>query len=100
MKEYSIYCRYSGATPYILGKIYNSKEDVIRRIYEIVASEEDRGYLYYVDNDFFENKYPLLIKNQMYLCVREREVSSWKKISNSHEDKENKNTKDNIFYLK
>ena len=64
-------------------------------INEMVQLEEERHRPYYVDNDFFENKYSL-ISNLKYMCLQEREVSEWSKYS---EEKAVKNTLDKILYL-
>ena len=49
MKEYCIYCQISSGKPFILvAKI---------ALYNMVSLEEERGRTYYVDNDFFKNKY-------------------------------------------
>lgn len=52
VKEYCIYCRYNGGTPFIQG-IYKNLEAAQRQIYDMVALEEERERIYFVDNDFF-----------------------------------------------
>lgn len=56
MKEYCIYCQISSGKPFILETFDNI--DVAKiSLYNIVSLEEERGRPYYVDNDFFDNKY-------------------------------------------
>ena len=42
----------------------------------MIQIEEDRGRPYFVDNDFFNNKYPCNV-NLKYYCIKEREVSDF-----------------------
>ncbi len=75
MKEYGIYIRCNGGTPYMIhffGNILSAKQ----KLYEMIQIEEDRGIPYFVDNDFFNNKYPCNV-NLKYYCIKEREVSDF-----------------------
>lgn len=61
----------------------------------MISLEEERHRPYYVDNDFFENKYSH-ISNLKYICLQVREVSEWSKYS---EEKAVQNNLDKILYL-
>ena len=58
IKEYSILQRHGSGNAYI---IHTFKDIVATKIklYDIINLEENRGRPYYVDNDFFNNKYSL-----------------------------------------
>lgn len=79
MKEYVIYIRYSSGKPFftsIYSDFYSARNFIECR----VKLDEERLRPYYVDNDFFENKYSLC-ENLTYYCLKEREVSDWSKYS-------------------
>lgn len=86
MKEYCIYVRNGSAKPYYL-KSFESFLEASRALTEIITLEEERQRPYYVDNDFFDNKYNN-ISNLKYLCIKEREVSEWSKYSEEEKIKE------------
>ena len=78
MREYCIYCpNISSGKTFILETFDNI--DVAKiSLYNIVSLEEERGRTYYVDNDFFNNKYATTIIGK-YLKLLSREVTEWKK---------------------
>lgn len=57
MKEYCIYCQISSGKPF-LSSYYSNFNLAQIALYDLVELEEKRGHMYYVDNDFFDNKYP------------------------------------------
>lgn len=79
MKEYSILIRQGDGTPYTL-KPYRNILEAKKALNEIIKLEEERQKPYYVDNDFFENKYNQAIRLK-YMCIRERETTEWEKYS-------------------
>lgn len=86
IKEYCLYCIYRSGKPFIL----NTYSDFISakfHLYDIINTEEERNRIYYVDNNFFNNKYNSNI-NGKYFCIKERNVSEWKKV-NKVEDFQN-----------
>lgn len=93
MKEYGILQRCKSAKPYMI-HFYDNIESAKMKIYDLVALQEERGNFYYVDNDFFNNKYPFNF-NGMYYCIKEREVTEFK---NYCEDKIMKKYDNNIYY--
>lgn len=96
MKEYSLYIQNGNGIPYIL-KTSNNINDIKLALYNIVNLEEERRRPYFVDNDFFQNKYGL-VSNAKYLCIQVRDVSKWNKYS--EEEKEIKNNySNNIRYF-
>lgn len=56
--QYAIYCRVNGATPYI-STILETIDDVFRWVEEKEKRHNHYNQLYYIDNDFYKNKYPL-----------------------------------------
>lgn len=94
MKEYGIYIRQGAGTPYMI-HFFDNIDSAKLKVYEMILLEEERGRPYFVDNDYFENKYTL-VSNLRYICIKERDVSNWSNYSKSHDHtKDNKN----IFYL-
>ena len=95
MKEYCIYVRQGSGTPYIL-KTYPDIISAKRCIQRLVDLEEERNRMYFVDNDYFYNKY-CCAGNLKYICIQVREVTEWTKY-NEGEIIEKNNS--NIIYFK
>lgn len=95
MKEYSIYIRQGNGRPYTIGT-YNSIYDAQIALGNMVRLEEERQKPYYVDNDFWDNKYSL-VSNLRYFCIKEREVTEWQVYCESNVEEENENS--NIIYF-
>ena len=76
-KEFCIYVRNGQGKPYILSS-YPTFRDASIALNNIITYEEERGKIFYVDNDFYENKYPSSV-NGKYFCILERSVSEWEK---------------------
>ena len=87
-KEYGIYIRNGKGTPYMLD-IYNNLDAAKTKLYDMIQQEELRERPYYVDNDFFDNKYNIAIKLK-YFCIKVRNVTEWEKYEEQKEiQKEN-----------
>lgn len=95
MKEYGIYRRNNGGFPFMLD-IYKDIISVKLRINELVSNWEEKGYQYYIDNDFYNNKYSLSFNNCFYCCIKERDVSEW---TNYMENKNDIKNNSNIIFL-
>lgn len=95
MKEYGIYRRNNGGKAFMLD-IYNNDISAKLRINELVSYWEEKGYQYYIDNDYYDNKYPLILNNCFYCSIKVREVSDWKNYS---EEKESCKNKSNIIFF-
>lgn len=89
MKEYSIYIRKGSGTPYMI-HFFNNIESAKIKLYDMIQLEEDRQRPYFVDNDFFNNKYNTSTKLKYY-CIKEREVSEWQNYSEEKSNQENNN---------
>lgn len=89
MKEYGIYIRQGSASPYMIHFFYNIDCAKVK-LYEMIGLEEERQRPYFVDNDFFCNKYENSAKLKYY-SIKTREVSEWEKYSEEKNDKENTN---------
>lgn len=94
MKEYSIYIRCNGGFPYILDT-FNNITSAKLKLYDMISLEEKRGRPYFVDNDFFNNKYSCNL-NLKYFCIKERDVSEFTVYS---EKKQRAKDKDKIIYF-
>lgn len=77
MKEYCIYQRINSGEPFII-HIFKDINSAKLKLYELINIEEERGRFYFVDNDFFDNKYIYNLKG-MYFCIKEREVTEYTK---------------------
>lgn len=90
MKEYCIYVKQGNARPYIVSS-YKNLDSAKLALYNMIAFEEKYQRPYYVDNDFFENRYNHIARLR-YFCIYEREVSEWTKSSENdrYKNKENK----------
>lgn len=94
MKEYGIYIRQGSGTPYMI-HFFNNIDSAKLKLYEMIQLEEDRQRPYFVDNDFFDNKYNTSIKLK-YFCIKERDVTDWQSYS---KDKNNEEDSNNIIFL-
>ena len=91
MKEYTIYARHGNAKPYTIGT-YKTIASAKLKLYDIISLEIERKRPFFVDNDFFENKYTLG-SELFYISILERDVKEWKRFS------ELDSTKNNLLYL-
>lgn len=96
MKEYTILIKQGSGRSYYL-KSYDSLEQAKIELYEMVNLCEERSRPYYVDNDFFNNKYNLATKLR-YFCLKEREVTEWEKYSEENSKKNVYNNSNIIFF--
>ena len=88
IKEYCIYIKKGNCSPYILSSyndIYSAKDS----LYNILKLYDERKKLYFVDNDFFNNKYPEVSASDYY-CIKERNVSDWIIYSELNSNNKNK----------
>lgn len=75
--------------------IFNNIDNAKSKLYEMVNIEVERCRPFFVDNDFFDNQYPLSL-NLRYFCIKEREVTDW---SNYTEKNINKKNSSNVIYF-
>ena len=94
MKEYGIYIRNGQGSPYMLDK-FKSIESVKAKLLEMIQLEEERGRPYFVDNDFWNNKYNIAIKLK-YFRIIERDVTGWSSFTSDNFSKEKSHK---IIYL-
>lgn len=92
--EYIIYCIYNGGKPFYLCTYDNINLAKID-LYNMVELEKKRNRPYYVDNDFFENEYSSNVLGK-YFCIKQREVSEFKK----YEEYKNSYKNNNIVQFK
>ena len=79
MKEYTIYARQGNSKPYTIGT-YKTIASAKLKLYDIISLEIERKRPFFVDNDFFENKYALG-SELFYISILERDVKEWRKFS-------------------
>lgn len=94
MKEYCIYIRQGAGKPYILNT-FNNLDNAKLKVLELVELEEERGRPYYIDNDYFNNKYSL-VGNLKYICIKQRDITEWTNFSSIEI---NKREKEKIVYI-
>lgn len=94
MKEYILYLRHGKAKPFTFST-YKTIESAKADLFSKVQLEIERGRPFYVDNDFFDNKYDLG-SNLYYMCIMERNVEEWQKYS---QIKSNEETNNKIKYI-
>ena len=94
MKEYCIYCIWNGGKPFILDT-FKTLDSAKFRLFDMISLEEERNRPYFVDNDFFNNKYSYAGRLK-YFCIKEREITEWNKYS---EEKANIENNKKIIYI-
>lgn len=94
MKEYVIYQRHGNAKPFMIHTFTDILSAKIK-LNDIVSIEEERGRPYFVDNDFFNNKFSHC-SDLYYLSILERDVSDWNKYS---ENQEKNREKEKIIFM-
>ena len=75
-KEYCIYRINNGGTPFVVDYYHNPISAELR-VRELVNEWERKGLHYYIDNDFFENKFSSNEKHLFYCCIKVRDVGYW-----------------------
>ena len=96
LKEYSIYQRHGTGTPFMI-HFFNNIMDAKLKLYDIIRIEEESNRPYYIDNDFFDNKYNF-ISDLYYLKILVRDVTDWEKYS-EEESKESKKNHNKIIFM-
>lgn len=94
MKEYGIYIRQGRGKPYMI-HIFDNIFSTKLKLYDMISYDDECHRPYYVDNDFFDNKYNLAF-NLKYYCIKAREVGEWENYSKEEEKEYN----DKIIYFK
>lgn len=77
MKEYCIFIRCGSACPYRTSP-YSSFEEAKKALLNMTDDFEYRNKFFYIDNEFFKNKFPLTATS-IYYQIQEREVFEWEK---------------------
>lgn len=77
--EYALYCRVGQACPYI-ARIFDSINDVYRYVQEIEKKHNHYGQRFYIDNDFYNNRYDLNAGGTYYKFLR-RPVFDWEEFN-------------------
>lgn len=84
--EYILYVKVEKATPYLL-QVYHNWFEVMQTIKRI-EKKHSKAYMgfYYIDNDFYENPYPLTQATTYYRFLRRR-VNDWETFSTKEKSK-------------
>lgn len=93
MKEYSIYCIYGSGMPFYLST-YNSYYEAYTKLLDMIALEEKRNRPFFIDNNFYNNKFIKGMPHMKYFSIHVRDVSEWEKY-----DEQIHNSKNNIIYF-
>lgn len=94
-KEYTILCIIDKGPPFTT-RIFKSFQDAYNNLMEMIETEEKRNRTYYVDNDFYENKYQIGV-HKKYFSIQERQITTWTKYK---EEKTTEKNKDNLVLFR
>jgi len=94
LKQYGIYIRRGKAQPYMI-HFYDTIEGAKLKLYDMITTEEERCRPYFVDNDFFNNKYVCNF-NVTYYCIKERDVTEF--INYSEENSKEEINNNIVFF--
>lgn len=90
MREYAILQRHGNCRPFII-HVFKDIDTAKLKLYDLISLEEERRRPYFVDNDFFDNKYQfcndLYYLQILYRDVGEYQVYSEQEIKNKDIDK-------------
>lgn len=107
MKEYRIVMQAGNATPYTDYQYYKTFEQCYFYLLRHIDCKCRSGTKpYYVENDFYDNKYEPYLSDIFKFRIEERDVDDWviyEKIKNTKKINENKKKfkkVDNVYYLK
>lgn len=92
MKEYCIYIKHGIACPFRTSP-YSTYDLAKQALLNMISDFDYKGKIYYIDNDFYENKYPVGLQACTYYQIQEREVFEWKKYENKNTNEINYNCK-------
>lgn len=103
--EYCVYCKVKNGKPYIIPGIEMSNMvEVSNFLKELEEKHKRLSTSYYVDNDFYQNKYSANEKGTYYKVLK-RPIADWEEVScetEEIEEKKQKNTckrNSSIIYL-
>ena len=88
MKEYSIFIRNGKGCPF-RQEPYYTFEEAKQALLIMISDFDYRRKLYYIDNDFFNNKFPPM-ESGMYYQIQERNVEKWINVDENSKDAKNK----------
>lgn len=90
--QYGLYTQVRAATPYITYMPYiQNIQDIFRYIEHIETKHRHYRQMFYIDNDFYKNKYTLECGGTYYKFLKRR-VLVWDTVS-LHEDNSSYNNK-------
>lgn len=103
MKEYVILQQINNGCPWHT-VTYKTFEEAHKILLFLTEELEYKRKPFYVDNEFYENKYMLGLPNQRYFQIQFRDVSDWVSVDQENNFVKNnvrkKNNQNNILYFK
>lgn len=63
----------------------------------MISDFDRRRKAYYIDNEFYDNKYLLGLQNSIYYQIQERDVTEWKKYEENQSEIKNNHCKCKII---
>lgn len=85
--EYGIYRRINGGTPFCINTFHTLVEAIHILQINYIYEDEKRGRIYFVDNDFFNNRYDNIAgSNFNYYKIVVRKISNWCNIDELEND--------------
>lgn len=88
--EYVFYIRHNNACPF-LSHIYHDFNDVLKEISDIEKKANRYNWIFYIDNDFYNNYYNINAGGTYYKVLR-RAVNDW-------EELDSKSKRNNIYFI-
>lgn len=92
MKEYCIYIRHGNACPFRTSA-YSTFDSAKQALLIMTEDFIERNKIFYIDNDFYENKFPLGVQGGTYYQIQEREVQNWEKFKDIYTNEVKHNCK-------
>lgn len=77
--EYILYCQHGNAQPFFI-RTFNDIEEVYRYITELEKRHNHYHQIFYIDNDFYKNKYSIKQNGTYYKFLR-RPVVDWQEFN-------------------
>ena len=78
--EYCLYVRNGSACPYIMPRTFTDEWEAKNYAYEIEKRHNRFNRIFYIDNDFYNNRYSPNVEGIYYKFLR-REVNDWEEVA-------------------
>lgn len=98
-EEFAILKINNRGSPFILNT-FDNIEKAKTELFTLINQDEKRNKIYYIDNDFFENKYTVGLNAQKYYRIIKRKITEWETYKSARESNKTNNNKILIFEKK